>query len=133
MLGKIEGRRRRGRQRMRWLDDITHLMDMTLSKLRNIVKDRQARRAAVHGVVKSWRRLSDWATTDYKIYPISVSKVNQVFLEVADLYGNCSSLALGDKEVEEQIGRVVLKLLPSTLGRQERDAAVLGPQSTRKS
>jgi len=59
MLGKIEGRRRRGRQRMRWLDDITGSMDMTLSKLRKIVKDRQAHPATVHGVVKSWRRLSD--------------------------------------------------------------------------
>ena len=63
MLGKIEGRRRRGRQRMRWLDDITHLMDMTLSKLRNIVKDRQARRAAVHGVAESWTWLSNWTKT----------------------------------------------------------------------
>ena len=59
MLEMIEGRRRRGRQRMRWLDDITGSMDMTLSKLRKIVKDRQAHPAAVHGVVKSCRRLSD--------------------------------------------------------------------------
>ena len=52
MLGKIEGKRR-GRQRMRWLDDITDSTDMTLSKLREMVKDREARRAAVHGVEKS--------------------------------------------------------------------------------
>ena len=59
MLGKIEGRRRRGQQRMRWLDGVSDLMDLDLGGLRELVMAREAWRAAVHGVTKSWTRLSN--------------------------------------------------------------------------
>ena len=115
MLGEIEGRGRRGQQRMRWLDGITDSMDMNLSKLQELVMDREVWRAAVHGVAQSWTQLSDWTETLES--PLGCKEIQPVYPK-----GNQSWIFIGRTDAEAEASILWPSEAKSWLTRKDPDA-----------